>query len=142
MDWYLQTSGPVVSPPLVTDKGLIYVGSTDGNVYVMKEPESGGLNKILSTNYEWSTFKGNNQRTGFQGTSITAVEDKENLIPHEFSLYQNYPNPFNPITNIKFDLPNSGRGQGGYSGWNYGGVGYCGSPGAKRGVDSIQDRLV
>lgn len=30
-------------------------------------------------------------------------------IPAEFSLGQNYPNPFNPATNMKFELPRSGR---------------------------------
>jgi parallel beta-helix repeat protein len=32
-----------------------------------------------------------------------------NTIPATYKLYQNYPNPFNPKTNIKFDLPKSGK---------------------------------
>jgi tetratricopeptide (TPR) repeat protein len=35
-------------------------------------------------------------------------EEKEQIIPKEYSLYQNYPNPFNPSTAIKFDLPKDG----------------------------------
>ncbi len=30
-------------------------------------------------------------------------------IPNSFLLYQNYPNPFNPMTNFKFQIPNSGQ---------------------------------
>jgi hypothetical protein len=31
------------------------------------------------------------------------------ILPMEYKLYQNYPNPFNPVTNIRFDLPKSGK---------------------------------
>lgn len=37
--------------------------------------------------------------------SPTDVDDKENIIPTEYSLMQNYPNPFNPSTTISFELP-------------------------------------
>lgn len=30
-----------------------------------------------------------------------------NIIPEKYYLHQNFPNPFNPVTNIKFDIPNS-----------------------------------
>jgi len=32
----------------------------------------------------------------------------ENGLPTEFKLFQNYPNPFNPVTNIQYDLSQSG----------------------------------
>ncbi len=35
-------------------------------------------------------------------------EEKEQIIPKEYSLHQNYPNPFNPTTIIKYDLSNDG----------------------------------
>lgn len=37
--------------------------------------------------------------------NITAIEDKEKIIPTKFALLQNYPNPFNPSTVISYNLP-------------------------------------
>jgi hypothetical protein len=39
----------------------------------------------------------------------TAVAKLENGIPSSYNLFQNYPNPFNPVTNIEFNLANSGH---------------------------------
>lgn len=36
------------------------------------------------------------------------TEEKEKIIPKEYSLHQNYPNPFNPITTIGFNLQEDG----------------------------------
>jgi len=40
-------------------------------------------------------------------TPSTGINEKENLIPTEYTLKQNYPNPFNPSTTIEFSIPKS-----------------------------------
>ena len=37
--------------------------------------------------------------------AVTAIVDKNQGIPNEYSIEQNYPNPFNPSTIIKYSLP-------------------------------------
>jgi hypothetical protein len=37
----------------------------------------------------------------------TDVEDENETLPLDYSLYQNYPNPFNPATKITFTLPST-----------------------------------
>ena len=39
---------------------------------------------------------------------VTSIKNISSEIPNAFSLEQNYPNPFNSITNVKFQIPNSG----------------------------------
>jgi hypothetical protein len=40
------------------------------------------------------------------------VEGNEPIVPVSFMLYQNFPNPFNPITQIEFDIDQSGKSSG------------------------------
>ncbi len=39
---------------------------------------------------------------------FVGVTQQGNTVPEKYYLSPNYPNPFNPVTNIKFDLPESG----------------------------------
>ncbi len=39
---------------------------------------------------------------------LVGINQISTEIPNKFSLFQNYPNPFNPMTNVKFQIPNSG----------------------------------
>ena len=45
----------------------------------------------------------------YQNQMPTGIENGGTIVPTNFSLEQNYPNPFNPETNIKFNLPKSGK---------------------------------
>ncbi|MBS4028150.1 MAG: PQQ-binding-like beta-propeller repeat protein [Ignavibacteriales bacterium] len=46
----------------------------------------------------------NKIKVWYSGGPLTNVNDKEEVMPKEFSLSQNYPNPFNPVTIIRYQL--------------------------------------
>jgi len=105
LKWYFQATGPILAPTLVTNNGIVYIGSTNGDIFIMRDPYLGDEQLSLS-DYEWPTFKGDNQRSKVvrlvAGTTTVGDEDK---IVTNYNLYQNYPNPFNPSTRIKFQIP-------------------------------------
>ncbi len=105
--WFLQTGQPIIAPPLITEMNLIYIGSTDNKVYIMKDAQASSPKRLSLSQFEWPTFKGNNQRTGYLGEITTSIADNSFNLPKKFRLYQNYPNPFNPSTRIKYALPKS-----------------------------------
>lgn len=67
-------------------------------LWLLKIKNTGAFTGILRS---WTiTFEIDENTIGIQPVS--------NEIPNKYCLYQNYPNPFNPVTNIKFNLPNTG----------------------------------
>lgn len=96
LKWMLQTGKSILAPMLVTNFKLIMVGDTLGKVYIMKIPTNSSLANLNSefvtstktvdvSSYEWWTFKGNNQRTGYRKNITTSVKNLTNNIPEKFA---------------------------------------------------------
>ena len=62
--------------------------------------------KVLARNVIGDSLWSSNT-VGFHVSHIANVRDQVRR-PHDFVLYQNYPNPFNPLTEIGYDLNQSG----------------------------------
>jgi len=72
-------------------------------------------NPVLA-GFEVVTFKGAFGTTNWSANwavfnpinYVIGIQQISSNVPGSFNLSQNYPNPFNPVTNIKFDIPQSG----------------------------------
>ena len=64
-----------------------------------------GLNNRI---YAWAVLNTGSIMKLVDSVSTIGISTISNEVPENYSLSQNYPNPFNPVTNIKFDLPQSG----------------------------------
>ena len=107
----LRTGGSIKAPVLINEDNSIHVSSTDGYVYILENLVPDIMSKQLLASdmpvHQWSTFKGNNRRTGNQADIIEVSADNPQTedLPTVFELQQNYPNPFNPSTIISYSVP-------------------------------------
>ncbi len=74
--------------------------SKDGNIitFYFKVNDKSSLEKLTFSRIILNEFE----------YDVSKIESNT-LIPKTFRIHQNYPNPFNPVTNIKYELPNTGN---------------------------------
>ncbi len=89
-------AGSAIVCPILYDAGKIYFGTINGEILVINDPDISAGTIFRDTSI-WSTFQGNNLRTGNQTDNMVAV-DPEN-VNNISLLMQNYPNPINSNTN-------------------------------------------
>ncbi len=104
-----ELSDGVSAVPVITDL------DGDGDTELIVGGKNGlyaiDLTTKLGAATAWSTYQGDNYRSGTYGLNPTAVPgNKVSRMPENFRLSQNYPNPFNSQTVIEFYVPYSYRG--------------------------------
>lgn len=94
--------GPVVNNwmPQVGSPVLTGANFSNSNLSGLDVVTYRGAFGVLNWTSGWAVF---NPR-GY----VIGINQISSNVPNDFSLSQNYPNPFNPVTNIKFELPQSG----------------------------------
>ena len=80
---------------------------------ICKSPFSQDSNRIYYFGgYDCANDTSDNTSWIYKGRFVNTLSNiiiLSNTNPGKYSLGQNYPNPFNPITNVKFEIPNTGR---------------------------------
>lgn len=80
--------------PQDTQEFVVAIGMARGS------SAKNSVTKLKQLAFNVHRFYGNDFITSVENESLTEL-------PNKFKLFNNYPNPFNPITNIKFEIPNS-----------------------------------
>jgi serine protease AprX len=105
---YTSASGTSLSCPLVAGAAalVLQVNPTWTNMEILEALRNTADNASSPSNsYGWGVI--NTYDAAFYSPP-TGVEGEKPLLSN-FELYPAYPNPFNPTTNIRFNLPTSGR---------------------------------
>jgi ligand-binding sensor domain-containing protein len=104
---------------VVNSNGVIFRGTDGGGVFYSDDEGdnwydfNSGLTDLsifgLAVNSTGFVFAATNSHGVYRTTFSTTSVDREEILPHEITLFQNYPNPFNPTTIISYSIPTSGH---------------------------------
>lgn len=87
---------------------ISFTGSPDSVFRVMNDTNNQEFNFYFSSQPATLVFDPNNDIVIKTGTTTIGIKKSEEIIPASYNLFQNYPNPFNSLTNVKFQILNSG----------------------------------